>query len=647
MRAEVMVRRMVLVLVAAGALVACATVGGEAPAAGTVAERAPDVLALVAQANLRLELGEVSEGVQLFRQAVGQAPGDGQLREEFGLALARVGLFDEARAELARVPELSAEGDAVLGITLARGAKDDDDLEKAVPHLEKGLASTVEGDQARYQLVDALIRLDRGKDAWAQLQPLLGDQPDNPRLQLLAGEALRLQGMNDEAIDYLKKAEGAAETRTRAATELVQALEQKGDYAAAAAKWKELLDREGSNLARLTHYALLLARAGEREQAMSTLDEVLRGDPNFVDALTLKAAIASAEGKTDLAEQLYRHTLAVKPDDASVMMALGRLLLDLHRLDEARKLFDAVGARVEAGKLPAEAGLEVAQEEAALELLDRKPEQALPWLEKLSVSSLDRRTVAEWGEYFRQRQAYAEGLVWLRAAALGDDPLLMRMRDALEAEFLFAAGEDEAARELLAPMLAGKDDAVSAALGVLERQKRYDEMVAAARAALERLGDAPGVKFALAAGLERSGHWEEAVVEFRALLTGHPDNAAALNYLGYMFADRGVHLDEALTLIEKAVKLEPTSGAYLDSLGWVYFRLGDLDPAEKYLTEAVALEPNDATVHEHLGDLFRARGNTAKAADHYRRALAIGPEEPGQKERLEEKAHAVEGHASP
>ena len=104
-----------------------------------------------------------------------------------------------------------------------------------------------------------------------------------------------------------------------------------------------------------------------------------------------------------------------------------------------------------------------------------------------------------------------------------------------------------------------------------------------------RFPDNPDIEFILAAGLERSGAWDEAVTRFRALIAKHPDNAASLNYLGYMFADRGVRLNEALQAIQKALDRDPNNGAYLDSLGWVYFRLGKLDEAEQALRRSLDL----------------------------------------------------------
>jgi tetratricopeptide (TPR) repeat protein len=89
-----------------------------------------------------------------------------------------------------------------------------------------------------------------------------------------------------------------------------------------------------------------------------------------------------------------------------------------------------------------------------------------------------------------------------------------------------------------------------------------------------------------------------------------------------------VNLEKARELLEKAVAREPRNAAYRDSLGWVYFRLGRLDVAEKNLVEAHRREPDDPTIEEHLGDLFERQGNAEEAVSHWERALTLKHEEP-------------------
>ena len=108
---------------------------------------------------------------------------------------------------------------------------------------------------------------------------------------------------------------------------------------------------------------------------------------------------------------------------------------------------------------------------------------------------------------------------------------------------------------------------------------------------------------------------------FRKVLSTDPRNAMALNYLGYMLADRGVRLDEALNLIKKAVQQEPQNGAYLDSLGWAYFKMGNYELAEESLHKAMDHIGNDPTVHDHMGEVYAKTGRLKLAAAQWERAL--------------------------
>ena len=134
-------------------------------------------------------------------------------------------------------------------------------------------------------------------------------------------------------------------------------------------------------------------------------------------------------------------------------------------------------------------------------------------------------------------------------------------------------------------------------------------------------------QFRLASSLERAGHSAEAEKVFLALLAERPNDSAAQNYLGYMWADKGVQLERARDLLEKAVAREPRNAAYLDSLGWAYFRLGRLDVAEKNLREAHVASP-DPTIVEHLGDLEMQRGDIAERCATGRRPSSSSTRSP-------------------
>ncbi|MCI0329992.1 MAG: tetratricopeptide repeat protein [candidate division Zixibacteria bacterium] len=140
--------------------------------------------------------------------------------------------------------------------------------------------------------------------------------------------------------------------------------------------------------------------------------------------------------------------------------------------------------------------------------------------------------------------------------------------------------------------------------------------------------------FSYAAALERSGRVDTSVVVFKKVLSLEPEHAQALNYLGYTWADRNENLPEAKKMIEKALEKEPENGAFLDSYGWVLFRMGKLKEAEKYIRRALEKNNKDAIIVEHLGDIYRAMGKKKEAHVQYRKALDMDPENVALKEKL-------------
>jgi tetratricopeptide (TPR) repeat protein len=139
----------------------------------------------------------------------------------------------------------------------------------------------------------------------------------------------------------------------------------------------------------------------------------------------------------------------------------------------------------------------------------------------------------------------------------------------------------------------------------------------------------PAARFGLAVSYERGGRFASSVAEFKAILEKTPDQAEILNYLGYMYAEKGWSLDEAESLIRGALKREPLSGAYWDSLGWVHFQKGEHALALQELERALALllqaGEDDPVVREHLGDTRAKMGDLKAAQKDWRAAWKLDP----------------------
>jgi tetratricopeptide (TPR) repeat protein len=198
------------------------------------------------------------------------------------------------------------------------------------------------------------------------------------------------------------------------------------------------------------------------------------------------------------------------------------------------------------------------------------------------------------------------------------------------AEALRRAAKPNAAIEVLDRLALDfpQQPQVHSALGDLLRQEeRYGDAILAYDRALQFTEDQAPSQWALlyARGIchERLKDWTRSEADFRAALALNPDQPQVLNYLGYSMVERQVHLDEALEMIERAVRTRPDSGYIVDSLGWVLFRLGRYDDAVGHLERAVELMPVDPVVNDHLGDVYWAVGRYREAEFQWKRALSF------------------------
>ncbi|MGA7456381.1 MAG: tetratricopeptide repeat protein [Methyloceanibacter sp.] len=126
---------------------------------------------------------------------------------------------------------------------------------------------------------------------------------------------------------------------------------------------------------------------------------------------------------------------------------------------------------------------------------------------------------------------------------------------------------------------------------------------------------------------ERMKDWPAAEADFKEALALSPEESLVLNYLGYSWVDQGQNLKQAMDYIRKAVKLKPDDGYYVDSLGWAYFRLGNLAAAVENLERAVELKPDDPIINDHLGDAYWKVGRTLEAKYQWAQALTLKPED--------------------
>lgn len=200
------------------------------------------------------------------------------------------------------------------------------------------------------------------------------------------------------------------------------------------------------------------------------------------------------------------------------------------------------------------------------------------------------------------------------------------------ADATYAAGRKEAAIEILQGLARSHGTllTVQVALGDgLRREERFADAQKAYDTAIAMIPTPSPQHWALfySRGIchERLGNFDAAEVDMRRALELEPNQPQVLNYLGYSFVDRGEKLDEALSMIQRAVAGQPDSGYILDSLAWAYYRLGRYDEALTPMEQASLLEPVDPVVTDHLGDVYWAVGRTREAEFQWHRALSFEP----------------------
>jgi tetratricopeptide (TPR) repeat protein len=231
-------------------------------------------------------------------------------------------------------------------------------------------------------------------------------------------------------------------------------------------------------------------------------------------------------------------------------------------------------------------------------------------------------------------------------AAHPDDPRTTY----LLGQMLLAKGRYDEVVDLMKPEVdrLRAADAAGAQVALLEttqasallQLKRNDDALALLKDAVGRAPDDTTVLFQYGAALDRAGRTSDAENAFRNIISKDPLDANALNYLGYMMAERGTSLDEAVTLIQRALKVEPNNPSYLDSLGWAYVQQGKLDLADTPLSTAAEKLPDNSVIQEHLGDLRLKQNRRADAIAAWQRALA-GDMESVDRTKLQKKIDAA------
>ena len=442
----------------------------------------------------------------------------------------------------------------------------------------------------------ALLYSDLGdtKRAIEKLKTATDHNPDERTLVALATAYEQVRNFKDAA-EALKKALGSAPDNNRIRRGLAQDLFFSGQLDEALALYQQLANDEPRDTQLRLRISEIYRAKRDFPKSQEALNRAKALDSTNLEVRYAEVNLLQAEGKTDqaittlkgLLEETARKSYSAA-ESSNRAMLLERLGI-LYR--EANQYPQAVDAFRQIASLDTEGAPRV-----AVEIIDT-------YRVAKDFENATKEADAAMKKFPNERM-----VVMAHASLLSD-----------------RGKEDEAAAEVRGLMKGQPDRETLLALAqIYEKGKRFADEAKTLDEA-EKLADSTADKTSIAflrgAMYERMKKYDAAEAEFRKVLEADPQNAGALNYLGYMLANRTMRLDEAYQLIKKAVDLDPDNGAYLDSLGWVYYQQGKLNEAETPLLRAIEKIGEDPTVHDHLGDLYSKLGKTKEAIAQWQTSL--------------------------
>lgn len=411
---------------------------------------------------------------------------------------------------------------------------------------------------------------------------------------------------------------------------------------------------------RLIHLYQGLGRQNDARRVL----ERLAADPKSTPPEVLQwGRIAVNMGMNDWAEVLYRTYLQRWPGGEEGVLALGGLLDKSGRVGEAETVYrEGLGLHPQSEQIRQKLAWLLAGQERWPDADSIMAQNPVPGPESL----VERRA---WIALLLTRRQFTLAMVHA-------ERLLLRFPDDADLLVLLAqaqAAQGDFRRAAVAfGQAAARDSSIQAFTGLIYSQMQAEQYADAERSAREAMRTFPGdmrlrflcgaalrsqqkwddaatvfeelagldptnieYLFDWASSLERAGKFDEAVAAFRSLLEREPRNALALNYLGYMFAERGIRLGEGLDLITQAVAQEPQNPAYLDSMGWVLYQMRRHAEAKRFLLEATKYDQRNAAIYDHLGEVCAALGERQEARTHWLQALSLEPANAGIRAKLD------------
>ena len=617
---------------------------GQRPAATTAA--APDQVAeAYAQFLLghRLEDKDDDDGaIAAYKRAKELDPGAAEIPAELASLYLRLNNAQEAMSmaeQALKIAPANREANRVLGMVYAalseaaqdnaprgRGAsRADDNAAKAVGHLE--LAIDRAGGEADPNVRATLARLYVRNGAYEKAIPILTDlvnrEPNWQDGPTMLAEAYAGAGRVKDAIVWL-------EQRTTDDPRLLPALadfyERERRWSDAASAYSRALQRAPRSTDLKTRYAAALLNAGGRDnlgKAREALTELTSSNSPNARALYLLSQAYRRLGDFKQAEASARRVIAQNNKSPWGYYALAETLEVRHQyqavVDELAPVVASFRGKSDASF---DVGILLPHLGFAYQELGQHDKAIAAFEDARKLAPNDPATAGYLIEANIAAKKYGAA-VDAAKAALAQNPNDLRLTR-LQAQALRHNGKADQGIALLEEAVRRHADEPLAYVSLAQAYSEADRGAQAVKVLQDAQAKFPTddtIAFELGTVFDKQKKFADAESAFRQVLARDPENATALNYLGYMLAERGERLDESVTYLKKALQIEPENGSFLDSLGWAYFRSDKLDLAEDNLRRAADQLRTNSVIQDHYGDVLFKLGRYDEAIAAFTRAL--------------------------
>lgn len=575
-----------------------------------------------------------SEAVREFEKALEADPNSVSLHTEFAKSLIQMGEIKRAVEICEKASELDPEDPEphhiLGGIYYSYGGRTQQMQDKALAQFSKVLELKSDHLEALQSVAEIYRESGRTEETAAAYARVREIAPGSFGAYFFGAQASAQLGRTEEAIEVLEQGLRIRDDVPEYLLLLGRLYEDAGQLTKAIDLYTNGLKKAEKNHLRLTHQAgLALMAAGRFGEAIPLLETLVTVSPEA--AIDLARALRG-EKRLQEAVDVLEGVLLKNPDEVEANFELAKTLTILGEKERARSKFEYLtrmeDPRAEAHRAVFKKNLALVYEE------EGRFDEAIALLEEVVEESPDDDVESRLTLFY----VYKEAARVEEALTLTDE--LMRARPKgpyvliARAQALAAADRLDEGVILLQDQSSKTSEPellLVAASQLYFAEEMFVESEGVVRQGLVDYPSSERLRFQLGAIYERQSNFGAAEEEFKKILEGNPDDADVLNYLGYMLVDRGVRLEEATGYIQRAVEIDPFNGAYLDSLGWAYFKQDDTRQAEIYLQKAIRLNRSDPVIFEHLGDLYIKMEDHDRAREYYQQSIAY-------QEKLEEAA---------